>query len=170
MWAKCKLITFFISLYTSLRHAHPFWTQQDYGTFTYWAVKAQLVILWGREGLFSLEFPRGSELEAAVGPCPAASSVWRGPEGQRQGSLWHWIICLSVIVPAGRGAQDCVSMCVYEKYFCRVLLQAHLCFSRFNIHLLHVNTVPVFRWNADTSNLSMPLYRHCPIEGALAVH
>lgn len=86
------------------------------GTFTYWAEEAQLVILRGREGLFSLELPRGSEFQAAVGPCPAASSVWRRPEGQRQGSLWHWIICPSVIVPAGRDARDCVSayVCIWN--------------------------------------------------------
>lgn len=111
----------------------------------------------------SLELPWGSEFQAAVGPCPAASSVWRGPEGQRQGSLWQWIICLSVTVPAGRDAQDCVGVCVCqcvcacEIDLCRVLLQAHLCFSRFNIHLLRVNTKPVFSWNADTSNVSVPL-------------
>ena len=95
-----------------LGQLRPSWTRGHNGTFTDWAAEAQLVILRGREGLFSLHLPGGSEFQAAVGPCPAASSVWRGPEGQRQGSLWHWIICLSVIVPAGRDAQDCVSMCV----------------------------------------------------------
>ena len=126
---------------------------RDVSTHTYWAVEAQLVILQGREGLFSPQLPRGSEFQAAVGPCPAASSVWRGPEGHRQGSLWHWIICLSVIVPAGRDSQDCVCVCVclsaYEKYLCWVSLGAYLCFSRFNIHLLRVNTLPVLSWNAD---------------------
>lgn len=53
----------------------------------------------------------------------------------------------------------CVCVCVraYEIYLCRDLLRAHLSFSRFNIHLLCVNTVAMFSWEADTSNLSMSL-------------
>lgn len=67
-------------------------------------------------GLFSLELPRGSEFQAAVGPRPAAPTVWRRPEGQRRGSLWHRIICRSVIVPAGRDTQDCVAayVCIWN--------------------------------------------------------
>lgn len=67
-------------------------------------------------GLFSLELPRGSEFQAAVGPRPAAPTVWRRPEGQRRGSLWHRIICRSVTVPAGRDTQDCVAayVCIWN--------------------------------------------------------
>lgn len=147
-----------IHLLSLLILLRPSWAQGHGGTFTNWAVEAQLVILRGREGLFSLELPRGSELEAAVGPCPAASSVWRGPEG----SETRLPVTLNYLPECDCACWEGCSrlserVCVYEKYLCRVLLQAHLCFSRFNIHLLHVNTVPVFSWNADTSNLSMSL-------------
>lgn len=42
-------------------------------------------------------------------------------------------------------------------YSCRLLLRARLCFSRFNIHLLRVNTVATFSREADTRNLSVSL-------------
>lgn len=90
-----------------------------------------MVLLQGREGVLCVQFPRGSGFQAAVGPSPAAASVWKRPEGQRWRSLWHWIICLSVILPAGRDAVVCVFMyvCVLEIWM--ILLQADLCFSRF---------------------------------------
>lgn len=137
----------------------PSWTQGHNSTFTYWAVEAQLVILRGREGLFSLELPRGSEFQAAVGPCPAASSVWRRPEGQtRLPVTLNYLPECDCACWEGRSRLcECVYVCAYEIYLCRVLLQAHLCFSRFNIHLLLVNTVAMFSWEADTSNLSMSL-------------
>lgn len=90
----------------------------------------------------SLELPRGSEFQAAVGPCPAASSVWRGPEGQRQGSLWQWIICLSVTVPAGRDAQDYVgvSVCVHMKYIYAGFCFKHIFVSQGLIFICCVST------------------------------
>lgn len=147
---------------------------RDTQTFTYY-MDAQLVILWGREGLYSFEFPRGSEFQAAVGPCPAASSVWKGLEGQTRAladtelSAWVWLCLLGgtlKIVGVFMGT------CAYEKKkkkSCQALLGAHLCFLRFYIHLLCVNMVPLLSWDADTSNLSMSLQSQCPIEGALAV-
>lgn len=96
----------------------------------HWAVEAQLVVRRGREELLSFQFPRGSEFQAAVGPCPAASLVWRRPEGQRQGSLWHWIICTSVTVPAGEARSRlrvCVSVCVF--------VHTHVCVCIWNIFM-----------------------------------
>lgn len=67
-------------------------------------------------------------------------------------SAWVWLCLLG-----GTLKIVCVCVCAYEKYLCWALLPAHLCFSRFYLHLLCVNTVPLFSWNADTSNLTMSL-------------
>lgn len=120
----------------------------------------------------SSQLPKGSVFQAAVGPRPAASSVWRGARGSATRlrvtlnylpecdcACWEWCSRLweSVRVCLQLGRKK-------KNLYVGFLLQACLCFSRFNIHLLRVNTVPVFGWNADTSNLGVSA---CPIAGAL---
>lgn len=125
----------------------------------HWAVEAQLVVLRGREELLSFQFPRGSEFQAAVGPCPAASLVWRRPEGQRQGSLWHWIICTSVTVPAGEGCSRlrvcvCVSLrvrvCVHMKYIYAGICSEHIFLSQGLIFICCVST----QWRCSAKKLT----------------
>lgn len=132
----------------------------------HWAVEAQLVVLRGREELLSFQFPRGSEFQAAVGPCPAASLVWRRPEGQRQGSLWHWIICTSVTVPAGEGCSRlCVCvyvcahacMCVHLKYIYAGICSEHIFLSQGLIFICCVST----QWRCSAKKLTQVIFA-CP--------
>lgn len=105
-------------------------------------------------GLFSLQLPRGSEFQAAVGPRPAAPTVWRRPEGQRRGSLWHRIICRSVIVPAGRDAQDCVAcLCVHMKYIYAGFRSEHIFVSQGLIFICCVST----RWRRSAEKLTQEI-------------
>ena len=143
------------------------------GTFTNWAVEAQLVILWGREGLFSLELPRGSEFQAAVGPCPAASLSGGGQRVRDEApcdtklSAWVWLCLLGGTL---KTVHVSVCVCVHKKYIYAGFSFKHVFVSQGLIFICCMST----RWQCSaekmTSNLSMCLWRDCPIEGALAVY
>lgn len=131
------------------------------GTLAHQAVDAQLVILGGRqrEGSPLLAAPRGGKRVAgsrgSLSSCFHCLEEARGSESRlpvTQNYLPEcdcacWEGTLKTVTP--------LLMCAI--YSCRLLLRARLCFSRFNIHLLRVNTVATFSREADTRNLSVSL-------------
>lgn len=130
------------------------------GTFTHRAVEAQLVILGGRERGVSSPWSSPGEVSSRQPWVPVQLLPLSGG-GQRvrdeapcdtELSAGVWLCLLG-----GTLKTVWLLMCAYEIYLCRLSLRARLCFSRFNIHLLRVNTVATFSWEADTRNLSVSL-------------
>ena len=86
-------------------------------------------------------------------------------------------VCVCVFMFVCTGVCLCLCVRVHVCKFLRmhikhiylgVLLRAHICVSRFSVHLLRVNTVPLLNSVADTSNQShwCP-HRRSPTGGAV---
>lgn len=103
--------------------------------------------------------PGGSESQAAVGPRPAASTVWRRPEGRSRGSLWHRIICPSVTVPAGREHSRLLRHCLCVQYIHVGFCSERVFVSQGLIFICCVST----RWRRSAEKLTREISA-CPFK------